>query len=195
MATKKSNDAAKQLKQDSLVEQLIPDPGNPQTTIQLVGWLGKGVEEGQWRLYLTPQLDQYVEFSEDSVVLAQPLQKEQSALGGTTVWLKAGTALSHTQVVKRQIQADFLSGGITSGFLASSTSSLSATGSRVVVPGTTRGYVCSVNPHIPACRPRTQGCPIASDDDPCTGAFCGTGAFVCGYSVGCTEGRECSVGC
>src|SRR5579864_4072536 len=96
----KPNDPAKQLKQDPLVDQLMPDPGNPQPTIQLTGWLGKGTDEGWWRLYLTPQLDEYVEFSADSVVHTQPLQKEQSALGGSTVWLKAGTALNHTQVVQ-----------------------------------------------------------------------------------------------
>jgi hypothetical protein len=192
----KPNDPAKQLKQDPLVDQLMPDPGNPQPTIQLIGWLGKGTDEGLWRLYLTPQLDEYVEFSADSVVHTQPLQKEQSALGGSTVWLKAGTALNHTQVVQRQVQADFLSGGITSGFLTGSTSSLPAAGRKpVVAPGNTRTYVCSVNPHIPVCQPRTYACPIASYDAPCTGALCATGAFVCGYSAGCTNHQECSVGC
>ena len=192
----KPNDPAKQLKQDPLVDQLMPDPGNPQPTIQLIGWLGKGTDEGLWRLYLTPQLDEYVEFSADSVVHTQPLQKEQSALGGSTVWLKTGTALNHTQVVQRQVQADFLSGGITSGFLTGSTSSLPAAGRKpVVAPGNTRTYVCSVNPHIPVCQPRTYACPIASYDAPCTGALCATGAFVCGYSAGCTNHQECSVGC
>jgi hypothetical protein len=197
MANKeKPNNPAKQLKQDYLVEQLMPDPGNPQSTIQLTGWLGKGTEVGLWRLYLTPQLDEYVEFSEDTVVLTQPVQKEQSALGGTTVWLKAGTALPHTQILKRQVQADFLSGGITSGFLAGSTSSLPAASFRpAAVVGNTRGYVCSVNPHIPVCQPRTYACPIPSDDAPCTGALCPSGAFVCGYSAGCTQHQECSVGC
>ena len=195
MANKeKPNDAAKQLKQDSLVEQLVPDPGNPQPTIQLTGWLGKGTEEGIWRLYLSPELDEYVEFSEQTVAHSQPVQKEQSALGGTTVWLKAGTPLNHTQIRRRQVQADFLSGGITTGFLAGSTSSLPAAGKKAPIPGTTRGYVCSVNPHIPACQQRTQVCGIGSDT-PCSGALCPSGAFVCGYSAGCTEGQECSMGC
>jgi hypothetical protein len=187
---------SKQLKQDPLVEQLVPDPGNPQPTIQIAGWLGKGTEEGFWRLYLTPQLDQYVEFSADSVVHTQQLEKEQSALGGSTVWLKAGTPLNHTQIVKRQVQADFLSGGITSGYLSTTTSSLPTAGFRpAVAAGNTRTYVCSVNPHIPVCQPRTYACPIASDDAPCTGPLCATGAFVCGYSAGCTNHQECSVGC
>lgn len=187
----------KPLKQDRLIEQLVPDPSNPQPTIQLTGWLGNGKEAGSWHLYLTPQLDEYVEFSENDVVHSEPLEPSQSALGGTTVWLKAGTTLNHTQIVRRQVQADFLSGGITSGFLAGSASTLPAVSSKkaTVLPNT-RTYVCSVNPHIPVCQPRSWGCPIPSDDAPCgSGAFCPTGAFVCGYSAGCTGGQECSVGC
>ena len=62
--------------------------------------------------------------------------------------------------------------------------------------GNTRGYVCSVNWHIPACQQRTEFCPIASVDTNCySTAFCDTGAFVCGRTLGCTVGRECSVGC
>jgi hypothetical protein len=191
------NKPESKLKQDSLVEQLVPDPANPQPTVHLTGWLGKSTEEGQWRLYLTPQLDSYVEFPESSVVHSQALPKEESALGGTTVWLKAGTALNHTNLRRHQVQAEFLSGAITSGFLGGAAAAMHPmAGKTPVIPGTTRGYQCSVNPHIPACQPRTYACPIQSDDAPCgSGAFCGTGAFVCGYSVGCTRGTECSQGC
>src|SRR5471030_179154 len=101
MATKKPT---RQLKQDRLVEQLIPDPGNHQPTIQLTGWLGKGTKEGFWRLYLTPQLNEYVQFADKDVVHTQPVPEDQSSLGGTMVWLDAGTMLEHMQIVKRQVQ-------------------------------------------------------------------------------------------
>ena len=187
-----------QLKQDPLVEKLVPDPANHQPTIQLTGWLGKDAKEGTWRLYLTPQLDEYVQFAEGDVVHSQPVQASQSSLGGTVVWLKAGTVLQHTQVVKQQVQADFLSGGITSSYMAGAASSFPAAGSRakVGVAGNTRGYVCSVNWHIPACQQRTEFCPIVSVDTNCySTAFCESGAFVCGRTLGCTVGRECSVNC
>jgi hypothetical protein len=197
----KPTNEPKQLKQDRLVEQLVPDPSDHQPTIQLTGWLGKGAKEGSWRLYLTPQLDQYVQFTDKDVVYTQPAQPERSPLGGTLVWLQAGTVLEHTQVVTRQVQADFLSGAITSGFMTGTVSSLPADVlMRQAVIGGTRGYVCSVNPHIPVCRPQTEACYQSqvgcSGNVLCgSGAFCPTREFVCGNTVGCSVGIECSVGC
>jgi len=197
MAVKKRKAKTRGLQQDRLVEQLVPDPNNHQPAIQLTGWLGNGTTEGTWRLYLTPQLSDYVEFSEEDVVHSQPVPEDQSSLGGTIVWLDAATKLEYIRVVRRQVQADFLSGGITSDYLAGTGAafSLSAAAAKPV-PGNTRGYQCSINPHIPACQERTEACPIGSAGG-CggTGAFCGTGAFVCGATVGCSVGRECSFGC
>jgi hypothetical protein len=192
-----SKENPKQLKQDRLVEQLVPDPANHEPTIQLTGWLGKDAKEGFWRLYLTPQLDEYVQFAETDVIHSQPAQADQSPLGGTLVWLKSGTALQHTRVVKQNVQADFLAGGIVSNYMSGAASAYPSINVKPkgVVPNT-RTYVCSINPHIPVCQPHTYVCPIASVDTNCySGAFCDTGNFVCGYSVGCTVGRECSVNC
>ncbi|HWB86863.1 MAG TPA: hypothetical protein VG675_22145 [Bryobacteraceae bacterium] len=192
-----SKDAPKQLKQDRLVEQLIPDPGAHTPTIQLTGWLGKGTQEGTWRLYLTPRLDEYVQFSDKDVVHTQPLQPDQSPLGGTMVWLQGGTVLQHTQIVGRQVQADFLSGAVASGLMPGAPAAVQTAAALKGAPaGNTRGYQCSVNQHIPACQIRTDVCGINSGDLTCaSGAFCPTREFVCGGTVGCTVGRECSVGC
>ena len=73
MGNKEPDAKTKRLKQDALVERLIPDPANPEPTTQLSGWLGTGTKEGTWRLYLTPQLDEYVQFSEADVVHSQPI--------------------------------------------------------------------------------------------------------------------------
>ena len=81
MASKDDSNTPKQLKQDPLVEQLAPDPGSHIPTIQLTGWLGKGSKEGHWRLYLNPELDQYVGFSAEDVVHTQALDPKQSLLG------------------------------------------------------------------------------------------------------------------
>jgi len=193
---KETNDITKGLKQDQLVAKLVPDPENHEPAIQQVGWLGKGIKEGSWRLYLTPQLNEYIQFSEADVIHSQPLDISKSSLGGTTVWLKAGTPLAYTQVVKRTVQADFLSGGITSNYMAGSAPSLVNPRARKMVAGASRGYQCSINRHIPACQMPSEACPINSIDTGCgTGAICPTGAFVCGASAGCTGGTECSIGC
>jgi hypothetical protein len=192
---KKSGVTSEGLKQDQLVEKLVPDPANHEPAVQLTGWLGKGTRVGIWRLYLTPQLDEYVELPESAVIHSQPLDASQSSVGGTMVWLKAGTPLEYTQVVKQKVQADFLSGGITSSYMAGSAPSFATARATKVIPTNTRGYQCSVNPHIPACQVRTERCGGTIDIGCGTGPFCGTGAFVCGQTAGCSVGKECSVGC
>ena len=186
----KDNKSRKELKQDPLVEQLVPDPADPQATIQLKGWLGKGVKAGSWRLYLTPQLDEYVQFQDKDIVHTQPIAPEQSPLGGTMIWLLAGTSLQHTRVTTRQLQAGFLSGGITANFMAGATSTFAMAARRAMFAVGTAGVNCSVNPHIPACQPPTTNC--KSINIPCeTVGFCHTHEFVCQITLR----PECSLNC
>jgi hypothetical protein len=176
MASKDSKDqsvVSKTLRQDHLIERLVPDPANHEPVTQLTGWLGKGTEDGMWRLYFTAQLDEYVQFRESDVVHSQPLNASQSSLGGTMVWLKAGTPLEHIQVVKQKVQADFLSGGITRGYMAGSAPSFGITARAMKpLPARTRGILCSVNPNDP----------------------CGTNPFYCYQTEACTA-AECSADC
>jgi len=193
-------DSPKKLEQDELVGALVPDPSQHQPTTQLSGWLGKGAAEGLWRLYLTPQMDAYVEFAEDDVVHTQPLARSDSPLGGTIVWVKSGVKLRHTVVVTRQVQADFLSGGVTSGFMAGTNPALFPQMQRFRA-GRTNDFVCSTNIHIPACQIRTEVCPIGrteitvcvigSGDPNCEpgGTFGPSQPFIC-RTVGCTTNVE-----
>ena len=85
MADEETSGSRKQeLRQDALVENLIPNPGKQQSTVQLTGWLGKGAEEGTWNLYLSPALNEYFQFSETDVVHSQQLTAETAPLGGTS---------------------------------------------------------------------------------------------------------------
>jgi hypothetical protein len=112
MAEKRGN---KGLRQTSFVESLVPDPSQPRLTGSrcLTGFLGKGGQEGRWRLYLTPELDSYVEFSEEDVLHSETISER--TLERTAVWIKLDATLQYTQSVSAQ--ADFLQGDITSGFL------------------------------------------------------------------------------
>lgn len=109
---------AKELREDPFIENLVPDPSKIQGMTVLVGLLGKSAREGYWRLYLTMDLNEYVEFSQDDVAHSQPLPKEQSALGGTMVWVKKEATLQYTSTVSRQVQAEFLQGDIAARFLS-----------------------------------------------------------------------------
>lgn len=178
-----------ELRQDALVERLAPDPGQHEPAATLAGFLGKAAREGAWRLYLSPRLDEYVEFAAEDVLHAQPLPAEQSPLGGTQVWLRAGASLRHTQISSRQVQANFLQGELTSAFMGAARPTMPTFG-RLPETGVacTRNYVCSVNPHIPACQPRSEIC--GSLFCPATGALCPTGDFIqtCG-------GYTCNIFC
>lgn len=112
--------AKQDLRQDELVDRLMPHPSQQQPLTVLSGFLGRSPEAGHWRLYLTPTFDEYVEISEENIVHSQPLEQERSPLGGTMVWVRSGTPLQYTRTISRQIQAEFLRGDITAALLSSS---------------------------------------------------------------------------
>lgn len=190
MATKeKSRSRKKELRQDALVENLIPNPGQQQPTVQLTGWLGKSGEEGTWNLYLSPALDEYVQFSENDVVHSQQLTGETAPLGGTSVWLKTDAPLKHVQVTTQQMQAGFLSGSITSGNLSSAAASLPASQPGAIVPligagtkfCTSVGALKNLCPHPSQIRGALCG-PNLTAVVNCisgTGEICGTGIIGC----------------
>jgi len=106
-----------ELRQDELIEKLVPDPAAPPDVIMLAGWMGKSHRAGYVRLYLTPLLNEYVEISEKDVLHHQPYPPAMNPLGGTYVWVRREANLQHTQTATQQVQAQFLQGGITSRFL------------------------------------------------------------------------------
>ncbi|HBY94404.1 MAG TPA: hypothetical protein DEP84_10660 [Chloroflexi bacterium] len=106
---------APKLEPDALIEHLVPDASQVPDVRVLVGFLGKSTRERRWRLYLTPSLNEYVEFDEDDVVYSHTLESDESPLGGTVVWVRREANLLHTRSVSREAQADFLQGAITAG--------------------------------------------------------------------------------
>ena len=115
MANKKTAQRPKKLEPDALVERLAPDASHVPDLRVLVGFLARSTREGHWRLYLTPTLNEYVEFAEDDVVHSHAFESDESRLGGTVVWVKRAANLQHTRSVSREAQADFLQGAITAG--------------------------------------------------------------------------------
>lgn len=111
-----SDSKAQPVAEDELVQALVPDPsagGEPLT--MLSGFLGRGIAEGQWRLYTSPDLSTYVDLAEADIVHSEPLTKEQSPLGGRIVWVRRTASLPQAQASSRQLQAEFLSGDIAAG--------------------------------------------------------------------------------
>ena len=168
-----------QLRSDPLVQKLVPNPTQHAPSVMFVGFVGEGALPGMWRLYLGPELSDYIEFSGEDVVHTEPVSAEQSSLGGSSVWLRSGTNVRYTHISSKQVQADFLQGAITSTFMSGSAPTLQARTARAASGvACTRNYVCSTNPHIPVCQVHTENCGSIFCD-PST-AFCPTGVFVQG---------------
>jgi hypothetical protein len=171
----------------------------------LRGFLGRSGREGFWRLYLTPELDQYVEFAEDDVEHRQEVSTERAPFGGSYVWLRKGAPVTHARVATRQLQAEFLRGGITGRYLAAAVPA--PIGPVRAFPNcpSYRGYcdpytedICrtgrlgpTLNPHAPACRSEDFACGGSRACGGTDGPFCESGDFVCGETAGCTQGPEC----
>ncbi len=108
----------KYLKEDLLVEKLRSDPSQNTDVRIVTGYLGKGTHDGSWRLYISPQLNEYLEISEEDIVHNQSLATEQSPLGGTVLWIKRSANLQYTRTISHQVQAEFLQGDMTASFLS-----------------------------------------------------------------------------
>lgn len=120
MAEKKKPGPKRELKQDALVERLVPDPSQPSDVVVLQGYLGASDRPGYWRLYLTQDLKQFVELAEDDIVHNEPIPTSISPSGGTTLWVKSSAKIENTSTTARQAQAQFLAGDIASGASAAS---------------------------------------------------------------------------
>ena len=77
------------------VDQVVKDPNNPPNALLLQGYLGASSEENHVRLYLDPQLSDYVEIPEDAILHTVDAPAEQSPLGGSYVWINADAQLTH----------------------------------------------------------------------------------------------------
>lgn len=103
------------MKPDQIVERLVPDPTNIPDVRVLAGFLGKTNRKNHWRLYLTTNLTNYVEFDQDDVVHSEQLEGDEYPLGGTVIWINRDANLQHMQLTSREAQADFLQGRMRAG--------------------------------------------------------------------------------
>lgn len=125
----------KPLHEDPIVESLMPDPSTPLDTVQLSGYLGKSDQEGRWRLYLTPDLSEYLDIEENDIVSSHQTEEPASPLGGTILMVKPQANIRRVFVSSSEARAAFLRGDITSSRLQNTRlylpPSSSATGLRV----------------------------------------------------------------
>jgi hypothetical protein len=83
------NDQSK-IRYDDFVSKVQADPANPQATIMLAGFVGRGVE-GEVRVYTDPTLGTWYDVPEADIVHSQPIA--DAKLGGSYVWIKSGAQI------------------------------------------------------------------------------------------------------
>lgn len=78
-----------QLRQDTLVDRLMPEPGGPINFITLNGLLGKSpLPEYDWRVY-SRDFGSYIDIKEADILHAQQLDPEDPSGGNTTLYVRA----------------------------------------------------------------------------------------------------------
>lgn len=173
----------KSLDQDDHVQNLVPEQALRATDRRAIpeqrtisGWLGKSTHQGYWRLYTTPELDEYIEIEEDDILQRRQIDTSVSPLGGSVLTIKASAeihGMGATSVIARDAM---LKGAIVDECAGKSISDLQSfmIGMAVNDKNYTNGFWCSVSmlfmctTHVV----KNQVCTLAS------GKLCGTRRFL-----------------
>jgi hypothetical protein len=99
-----------EIQPSEILEQIIRDPAQPEVK-RLTGFLmGRSDRDDYWRLYLTVDLNHYLEIRKEDTLHAQEFRP-----GRTVVWVKPDAKLVETNSAVAPV--DFVRGDIQRGFL------------------------------------------------------------------------------
>ena len=144
----------------SFADRLVADPKNVPDLMLLYGYPGASSEDGHERLYLSPDLANYIEIPASAILHRLAAPKEQDPNGGTTLWVRKDAALIYKMAPAAQALAHFFAGAIQAQGPAP------AMGAPALTLG---GPVCGVTlPHI--CQIATARCTRNTCGVACTAA-------------------------
>ena len=110
-------DAPKKVGADgaAFVREVVRDPNNVPDVTMLYGYIGASSEAGHERVYLSPDLSNYVEVPESAILHRAVAPKEQDPHGGATLWVKKDAALVYKMAPAAQALAHYFAGAIQGG--------------------------------------------------------------------------------
>lgn len=73
---------------DAWVTKLAADPAKNPETVLLTGYVADGPDNQSIRVYLDPQLTQWVDVPVDAILHREEVPRTVSVLGGSHLWLK-----------------------------------------------------------------------------------------------------------
>src|SRR4051794_23770165 len=109
MAEERSKKGTKDdaLKEHDLVKKIVTGPGQPGNAVLLVGYVGKSGSDDNVRLYLNLSFDEYVDIPKNSILHAAEAPEEVLQFGGSYIWIKKDTDITHCYVEANKQQAQF----------------------------------------------------------------------------------------
>jgi hypothetical protein len=104
------NEPRAEVRPSEILEQIVRNPAQPEVR-RLTGFLlGRSDRDDYWRLYLTVDLNHYLEIRKEDTLHAQEFRP-----GRTVVWINPDAKIAETNSATAPI--DFLKGDIQRGFL------------------------------------------------------------------------------
>jgi hypothetical protein len=104
------DDLERELKDDGLVDRLVPDPGNPDVTVLRSTFIGKGTRDDVLRIYTSMDFSEYFEVPKDKVLGAKRYPS-----GRLIVWLPSDVQVRMTR--SKSMSAEYLKGSIQASYL------------------------------------------------------------------------------
>jgi len=102
----------------AFVRKIVSDPKTVPDVMLLYGYLGASSEEDHERLYLSPDLTNYVEVPTSAILHQMAASKEQDPCEGVTLWVKKDAALVYKMAPAAEALAHYFAGAIAGGAAA-----------------------------------------------------------------------------
>jgi len=103
-----------------IANRLVPQGETPDGFIVFTGLAGRSNLPESVRLYLSEELDEYVEIATSDIRYSQVIELPASPLGVTKIWVLQTAAVRHTVVKTRSAQADLIKGQMNAAWAANS---------------------------------------------------------------------------
>jgi hypothetical protein len=154
------------------VRQIVVNPNNVPDVMRLYGYPGASSEPGHERLYLNPDLTNYVEVPAQATLHRMAVPSDQDPYGAIVLWVKKDATLIYKMAPAAQAMANYFTGAIQAGMTG-------------LVPGTPGGRMAPQAPAAAAMAPQAFAmrptiadpqCPypteVCTHAGPCATRFC-----------------------
>ena len=171
------------------VSSIVTDPKSVPDVMRLYGYLGASSEEGHERLYLNPDLTNYVEVPTQAILHRMTVPAEQDPHGAVCLWVKKDAALIYKMTPAAQALAHYFAGAIQAGTAGAAAAPVAGAAPQTVFCPTPPVTVLCPRPTVIWCQ--TPACTFAGPV--CMSAACPTHYPTC--ALFCTQIVSCVAIC